>query len=27
VTTLAIGDDEPLLRSFLKHSPLSLRLK
>ena len=27
VTTLAIGDDEPLLRSFLKHCPLSLRLR
>lgn len=27
VATLAIGDDEPLLRSFLKHCPLSLRLK
>ena len=27
VVTLALGDDEPLLRSFLKHCPLSLRLK
>lgn len=27
VATLAIGDDEPLLRSFLKHCPLSLRLR
>jgi len=27
VATLAIGDDEPLLRSFIKHCPLSLRLK
>ena len=27
LATLAIGDDEPLLRSFLKHCPLSLRLK
>jgi len=27
VTTLAIGDDEALLRSFIKHCPLSLRLK
>jgi len=27
VVTLAIGDDEPLLRSFLQHCPLSLRLK
>lgn len=26
VTTLAIGDDEPLLRSFLCHCPLSFRL-
>ncbi len=27
VTTLLIADDKALLRSFLKHSPLSLRLK
>jgi transposase len=27
VTTLAIGDDEALLRSFIKHCPLSLRLR
>jgi transposase len=27
IATLAIGNNEPLLRSFLKHSPLSLRLK
>ena len=27
MTTLAIGDDEPLLCSFLRHCPLSLRLK
>ena len=27
LATLAIGDDEPMLRSFLKHCPLSLRLK
>jgi len=27
MATLATGDDEPLLRSFLKHCPLSLRLK
>ncbi len=27
VATLAIGDDQPLLRSFIKHCPLSLRLK
>jgi transposase len=27
VATLAIGDDEPLLRSFIKHCDLSLRLK
>lgn len=27
VAILAIGDDEPLLRSFIKHCPLSLRLK
>jgi len=26
VVTLAIGDDEPLLRSFIKHCPLFLRL-
>ena len=26
VATFAIGDDEPLLRSFIKHCPLSLRL-
>lgn len=26
-TTLGIAQDEPLLRSFLHHSPLSLRLK
>jgi len=24
---LAVGDDQPLLRSFLRHCPLSLRLK
>jgi hypothetical protein len=27
LATLAIGDDEPLLRSFLKHCPLSLRFR
>jgi len=27
LATLAIGDDEPMLRSFLRHCPLSLRLK
>ena len=27
VATLSIGDDEPLLCSFIKHCPLSLRLK
>lgn len=27
VATLAIGNDEPLLRSFIKHCPLSLHLK
>jgi len=27
LATLAIGDDQALLRSFLKHCPLSLRLK
>ena len=27
VATLVTGDDEPMLRSFLKHGPLSLRLK
>jgi transposase len=27
LATLAIGDDQPMLRSFLKHCPLSLRLK
>jgi hypothetical protein len=27
VSTLLIADDEVLLRSFLKHRPLSLRLK
>lgn len=27
VATLSIGDDESLLRSFIKHCPLSLRLK
>lgn len=27
VATLAIGDDEPLLRSFIKHCGLSLRLR
>ncbi len=27
LATLAIGDDQPLLRSFLKHCPLSLRLR
>jgi transposase len=27
VATLSIGDDEALLRSFIKHGPLSLRLK
>lgn len=26
LATFAIGDDEPLLRSFLQHCPLSLRL-
>jgi hypothetical protein len=27
LATLAIDDDEPMLRSFLRHCPLSLRLK
>jgi len=27
LATFAVGDDEPLLRSFLQHCPLSLRLK
>jgi len=27
IATLAISDDQPLLRSFLDHCPLSLRLK
>ncbi len=27
LATLAIGEDEPMLRSFLKHGPLSLRLR
>ena len=27
LATFAIGDDEPLLRSFCRHCPLSLRLK
>lgn len=27
LTVLAIGDDQPLLRSFLRHCPLSFRLK
>jgi hypothetical protein len=27
LATLAIADDEPMLRSFLKHGPLSLRLQ
>ena len=27
LATLAIGDDEPLLRSFIKHCDLSLRLR
>lgn len=26
LTTYAMGDDEPLLRSFLQHCPLFLRL-
>lgn len=27
ITTLAIGDDQPLLRSFIKHGALPLRMK
>jgi len=27
LVTYAIGDDQMLLRSFVKHCPLSLRLK
>ena len=27
LVTFAIGDDEPLLRAFVRHCPLSLRLK